>query len=198
MHSKYFRLFSFLVIICSCRDLNHQYEKQFLENYSESKRIFKYELTDHFPSELKMGKMLFVSYPVAANDIGMANFILSQQVDSAEFKNVVQKLERNDYVGRNPKDSTFIILGDTLDYSEKINGIPIPSFISYESDFGINDKYLSKNHRIYVLESKPGKFMDAKYLTSNDKLPKEWKNGYSRGIATNIKGQELIYWLCVW
>jgi hypothetical protein len=173
-------------------------EKRFLENYSNGIMAFPVDLTDHFPNELKAEKKLSVSYPSGVYAIGMASMIFSHQVDSSEFIKVKSKLELNNFQSYKPTDSIFIIVGDTLDYSDKLNGIPIPNFDSYERDFGINSKYLPEYHKIYVIESKSGEYLTDENLSSGKNLPENWKNGFSRGIATNEKENELIYWLCVW
>lgn len=55
---------------------------------------------------------------------------------------------------------------------------------------------LSNDFMIYVLESKSGLYW--KGLKPNKYMPKDWKNGYSKGICINqIKGI-MIYWLIIW
>tara|TARA_R110002167_G_C12412589_1_gene628078 strand:+ start:80 stop:670 length:591 start_codon:yes stop_codon:yes gene_type:complete len=189
----------FIIIgLSSCKDKAYEYEKEFLEKYVDGKRALSYELTDHFPSHLKADKQLSISYPAGAYANGMANMIFSHKVDSTDFNTVTRKLKLSKIKTYQPTDSIFIIIGDSLDYSKKISGIPIPSFQSYERDFGLNSKYLTDNHNLYVLEYKPGQYMDKEYLTSKNKLPEKWKNGFSRGIAINESQRELIYWTCVW
>ena len=194
------KIFFLIVVILfsSCLGENYKYEKHFLKTYVGGKSAISYDLTDHFPNELKAEKKLTIKYPVGAPSYGMANMIFSHQVDSNEFNKVVEKLKFNNTRSYKPTDSIFIIIGDSLDYTNMTNGIPIPSFESYEGDFGINSKYLNEKHKIYVLESKSGEFMKKEFLTRNNKLPTKWKNGFSRGIATNKKQRELIYWTCVW
>ncbi|WP_299782898.1 hypothetical protein [uncultured Formosa sp.] len=169
-----------------------------MENYANGIVAFPTDLTDHFPNELKAERKLSVSYPSGVYAIGMAGMIFSHQVDSLEFNKVERKLKLNNFQGYKPTDSIFIIVGDTLDYSDKKNGIPIPNFDSYERDFGLNSKYLPDYDKVYVVESKQGKYLEDKNLSSGKNLPEKWKNGFSRGIATNEKENELIYWLCVW
>ncbi|WP_460219317.1 hypothetical protein [Psychroserpens sp. MEBiC05023] len=185
-------------LFSSCLNKTNELEKRFLESYANGIGAFPQEMTDHFPSELKAEKKLTVSYPSGVYAIGKASMIFSHQVDSSEFNKVKRKLELNKFQSYKPTDSIFIIVGDTLDYSDKLNGIPLPNFDSYERDFGINSKYLSEYHKIYVLESKSGKYLADENLSSGKNLPEKWKNGFSRGIATNEKEYELIYWLCVW
>ena len=186
------------IIITSCSNSENRQKKDFLERYANGIGEFNRNLTDHFPNTIKNEKQLIVGYPAGTYAIGMAYIIFSHQVDSTELTTIVKKLDLNNIKPYNPNDSLFIIIGDTLDYTKKTNGIPIPSFESYEKDFGLNSKYLTENHRIYVLESKRGGFMNKEYITSNKHLPEKWKNGYSRGIAVNKSENEIIYWLCVW
>ncbi|SFS96648.1 hypothetical protein SAMN04487906_2385 [Zhouia amylolytica] len=193
-----FLIYISLIFITSCVSEEEKRATEYLENYVKAKNEFNYDLTDHFPNILKSNRQLSVGYPAGAYGNGMANIIYSQELDSTEFRNTIKKLSLNKISAYKPTDSLFIIIGDTLDYGKKDYGIPIPSFENYERDFGLNSKYLTENHKIYVLEYKPGKFMEEKYLTSNPNLPEKWKNGFSRGIATDEKGNELIYWLCVW
>jgi len=195
--TKYFQLI-FLFIILSCSNSKKENEKQFLEKYAKGLSEFSPELTDHFPNTLNSFRQFNIAYPAGAYGIGMANLIFSHHVDTTELNTVIRKLNLNKIKAYKPTDSLFIIIGDSLDYTKKINGIPIPSFESYERDFGLNNKYLTENHKIYVLESKSGEFMNKEYLTSNKNLPEKWKNGFSRGIATNENENEIIYWLCVW
>ena len=187
-----------LIIFCSCVNNQNKLEKQFLENYANGIVAFPTDLTDHFPNELKAEKKLSVSYPSGVYAIEMASMVFSHQVDSSEFNKVKNKLELNNFQSYKPTDSIFIIVGDTLDYSDKRNGIPLPNFDSYERDFGMNSKYLPEYHKIYVLESKSGEYLADENLSSGKNLPEKWKNGFSRGIATNEKENELVYWLCVW
>ena len=195
---RIFLTFISLIFFTSCISDEEKRAREYLENYVKAKNEFNYDLTDHFPNTLKSNRQLSVAYPAGAYGKGMANILYSQELDSTEFRNTIKKLRLNKISVYKPTDSLFIIIGDTLDYRKKDYGIPIPSFESYERDFGLNNKYLTENHKIYVLEYKPGKFMEEKYLTSNQNLPEKWKNGFSRGIATNEKVNELIYWLCVW
>jgi len=55
---------------------------------------------------------------------------------------------------------------------------------------------LSKEFKIYVLESKKGKYW--KKLESKKYMPEEWENGYSKGVAINDKKYIIIYWVVIW
>ncbi len=195
---KNYLYFTLLIILTSCMNLKNENERRLLKNYSNGLTEFGNDLVDHFPHEIKEEPQLIINYPAGSYAIGMAGMIFSHHLDSIEFNSILRKLRLNRIVSHVPNDSVFIIIGDTIDYSDKIYGIPIPSFESYERDFGLNDKYLTHNHKIYVLEVKSGEYMEKEFLTSSNNLPVKWQNGFSRGIATNEKEKEVIYWLCVW
>ncbi len=57
---------------------------------------------------------------------------------------------------------------------------------------------LPEDFRIYVLEAKPGKYLEDKYLRDCVCLPKKWKHGFSRGVAMSDKRHVIIYWVTVW
>ena len=78
------------------------------------------------------------------------------------------------------------------------NTLPVPIF---EIDAYHNDKNscgLSDDFKIFVLEAKPGKYLEEKYLHECECMPEKWKHGFSRGIAANDKEHIIIYWLAVW
>lgn len=59
-----------------------------------------------------------------------------------------------------------------------------------------NKSGLSDNFRIYVLGSESGNFREG--LEPLEYMPKEWKNGYSRGVCLNKKLGVIIYWVIIW
>ena len=51
---------------------------------------------------------------------------------------------------------------------------------------------------IYILEAKSGNYFKEFELLPNPQMPKEWENGYSKGIAINSKNKTLIFWGLIW
>ncbi len=182
------------MIFLSCGQ--NQKEDVFLEGIN----VFNPKLTEHFPTTIPVQeeRQFVVGYPAGSYAKGMAYAILSYKTDSIEITNIVLKLQTKKINGLIPNDNEFIIIGDSLDYSKKSNGIPIPSFVVCEKNYGPNSIRLTENFKIYVLESGAGRFMEKRYLTDNNKVSENWKNGFSRGLAINEKEKEIIYWLCVW
>ena len=106
---------------------------------------------------------------------------------------------------RDFRDSIFIT-GMSFNESTKIgkanlnknSKIPIPYF-AYSYDNSPNTfTGLDSSFTIFVLDAKAGVFTDTTYLKINRFLPKKWKHGFSKGIATSEKKGEIIYWITVW
>ncbi|HCW07990.1 MAG TPA: hypothetical protein DGG95_11575 [Cytophagales bacterium] len=168
------------------------------KNYSQVKLEFPHSLTDHFPNEFKTLGQIEAVTPGGAYAYNMAFLCLSLKADSTELIDLEARLKKASAKQFSPSDTSLIIVGDTVDYSKKINGTPIPSFSLYEKDFGLNSVRLDKDFSIYVLESKRGEYMIKENLTTKNKVPDNWKNGFSRGLAINKEKKEVLYWLTMW
>lgn len=145
-----------------------------LNRYMEGIEQFDNDLIDHFPSTVQKRKDFSYVTPAGASSIGMAYMFFSHEVDTTSFEEVLERLLINEIPWYNPRDSTLILVNDTLDYTDMVEGIPIPNFENYEGDFGINRKYLPERFKIYVLESRQGK-----YLKNHADIGKiHWPNQY--------------------
>ncbi len=80
----------------------------------------------------------------------------------------------------------------------KINGVPIPIFQTHQFVDTTIISRLNADFSIYVLEARPGLFLNEDYLSESDYLPKKWAHGFSRGNAINTKENLIIYWTIVW
>ena len=195
MKNRLIIFFCLTIVLTRCGDKR---AKEFLENYSKARAEFPSSLTDHFPLEFKTTGQLNAITPGGAYAYNMAFLCLALRTDSIELAGVSERLKNINARGFNPNDTSLIIVGDTLDYSRKVNGTPIPSFYLYEKDFGLNSMKLDNDFTIYVLESKTGEYMTKENLTTKNKLPTNWKHGFSRGLAINNKKKEILYWLTIW
>jgi hypothetical protein len=75
---------------------------------------------------------------------------------------------------------------------------PIPNFIDVKNPVLKSDIKLNSSYTIFVIESKPGKYFSEYDLKPSPQMPKNWKNGYSKGIAISEKENTVIYWANVW
>lgn len=195
MKSRLIILFSLIILLTQCGDKR---TREFLENYAKTRMEFPLELTDHFPYELKSIGQFSAITPAGAYGHDMAFFCLAIKTDSLDIMDTKTRLKKSNAKEYEPNDSSLIIVGDTVDYSQKIEGTPIPSFYKYEKDFGLNSVRLDNDFKIYVLESKSGEYMGKEELTKDNKFPPNWKNGFSRGLAINEQEKTIIYWLTIW
>lgn len=195
MKSRIILFFSLIILLTQCGDNR---TRKFLEDYANARMEFPLSLTDHFPSEFKSIGQFSAITPAGAYGHDMAFFCLAIKTDSLDITEIKSRLKKANAKEYAPNDSSLIIVGDTVDYSQKTEGIPIPSFYDYEKDFGLNSVRLDNDFKIYVLESKNGEYMNKEDLTKNNKFPPNWKNGFSRGLAINEQEKTIIYWLTIW
>jgi hypothetical protein len=75
---------------------------------------------------------------------------------------------------------------------------PVPNF--WHNDFTTNETEckLPDDFVLYVIDAKQGKYLKEELLTSGWFMPKQWKNGYSKGLAMSRKRNIIIYWLVIW
>jgi hypothetical protein len=52
--------------------------------------------------------------------------------------------------------------------------------------------------QVYVIASESGNFWKGDYKENRPESLKEWRNGYSRGIATSEKQNMIVYWTMIW
>ena len=183
------------LFLTTCRDKE---VRDFLERNAKILVEYPHELTDHFPHEFKARGQFSAVTPAGAYACNIAFLCLRIDLDSLEIQNIKRRLKKVNAKEFSPNDTSLIIVGDTVDYSSKTNGVPIPSFHNYEKDFGLNSVRLDENFVIYVLETRSGEYMNKDELTTDNKFPLNWKNGFSRGLAINEQEKHVLYWLTIW
>jgi len=77
------------------------------------------------------------------------------------------------------------------------NKLPIPNFLDY-LDGKINRSILDSSFVIYVFGAKKGDDFYNEQLLPYAQMPKEWRNGYSKGIAISREKRTVIYWTVIW
>lgn len=167
-------------------------------------------LFNHFPDTLSSG---FISFnPRKESYYRYESYILTY--DYSSEKEQIDSLIRDSVIfyTRYCDDNMIINLTDTMFSKAKCNKYPIPHFDSEDFGLGayrVNKEfsggstsrcifYLPDDLEVYVISSKPGYYFTfGKELVRPEEL-KEWKHGYSRGIATSKKLDEIYYWAIVW
>lgn len=203
---------SFLIFSCNGQSVDSMNKERYIKYKSE----FDTELTNHFPTKL-------TTYPtgiINSKNISkhIVGFILYEyEKDLTEIDSVVNNIEKKAIAKYNFKDSCLLIVNrfETLESLENMENVvindstkinmdcykglyPIPNFIDYDYPNKDNDLKLQENFDIYVLEAKVGNHFKEFELLPNPQMPKNWKNGFSKGIAISREKKTLIYWGIIW
>lgn len=203
---------SFLILSCNGQSRNSKLNAEYIKSKSE----FDSGLTNHFPENLiTFPREIVNSKNISKNDVA---FILYEyNLDTTKMDSVVNNIEKKAIAKYNSKDLCLLIVNrfETLDSEENMEDVvitdstkinqdcykklyPIPNFIDYDYPNKNSDLKLDGNFDIYVLEAKSGNHFKEFELQPNPQMPKEWQNGYSRGIAVSRAKKTLIYWAIIW
>ena len=181
------------------------------QEYENSKKIFPEELISHFPENI--GENYITHTEIVSPEAGIVRLDLTVKFDPADkikelldsavavyrsedtcllVANRFAKREKYGFVDPEDVDTAKI---SRFCYEDKY---PVPDFWQSDHYSDSTECKLKKGFLLYVLDSKPGIYMPAKYLSSDPYLPEKWKHGYSKGIAVNYNDRILIYWVIVW
>jgi hypothetical protein len=177
-----------------------------------SKQISNFDtiIINHFPSKLK-GMYRTAIFNDTQNDITL--IMLLNQYDESDYNKYKDSLTRIAKVKYNPKDSCLLVVNMFTNEKNYFNSfktknkkylkkeclnnkMPIPNF--WAMNFNAqNVTKLPEDFKIYVFGASH-KILDKKYISKNVYMPKNWKHGYSKGVAMNDKTHEIIYWFVLW
>ena len=211
---KLLLLFGFSMLIFSCN--GQSISKKTKEKYIRYKNEFNRELTNQFPNQ----ETSFPNSIVKNKDLSNNNvcFMLYEyKVDRNTIDSLISHIQ-NKYIAKyKSEDKCLLIVNrfDTFESLEKMeatiikdstkinqdcykNLYPIPNFIDYSYPKENNELKLEAGFDIYILEAKSGNYFKEFELLPNPQMPKEWENGYSKGIAINSKNKTLIFWGLIW
>ena len=71
---------------------------------------------------------------------------------------------------------------------------PIPDYLNWR--IGFSD--IPNDLTFYILDYKGGQFLPDSLLTNGGGMPRNLKNGFSKGFALSEKKKKMIFWLIVW
>ncbi|WP_430612273.1 hypothetical protein [Flavobacterium sp. JP2137] len=189
--------------------------KSINNTYTRFKNNFKSVLIEHFPEKITHSESSVSSVTdLRRDDLGLYLYqynVQEKHIDSLEISlfdlgfiekynskdNCVLKVNPFETKGMNLENKKPII--DKNLSIEKLcfeNKLPIPNFV----DFNINsntDFWKDGNFDIYVFGAEKGIFYNGLELVS-EQMPKEWGNGYSKGIAISREQKIVIYWMVIW
>lgn len=215
----------FLIItICICigcsvntnndRSINSKVLKNLNEKFTRNKSFFGKELVNHFPKRITEENITFTEN--FSPELGNLEFILINKIEAAQILELITMLKEKSIAVYNTCDSCLLVVNRfarkdhfydiKLTESDNIlvdqdcySGLfPVPNF--WHNDFTTEetDCRLPIDFKLYVLDAKPGKCFNEKYLSGGKYMPKKWENGYSKGIAISEKRNVIIYWLVIW
>jgi hypothetical protein len=217
MKTKLLTIIIILLFTISCKNEENGKSEIFKKRYKEILRKFPDSLTTHFP--LSDIDETFYSFEADEKYHGFwTKFLIAYDYKNQELDfnlSKYHKIESNylmifDYRDsiqsfENPK-RFFIDRDSELKKQMKQrnlkvkNGLPVLYFGDYfQNELNRNEFGLPEGFEIYLIDTKPGKYLADKYLLNNCScLPQKWKHGYSRGFAVNDEEQSIIYWIVIW
>ncbi len=213
---EYIFLFSISYFILGCFGQSTSNKKKI--DYIKSKSEFDTMFTRHFPISIETERALTVSKTSPENNI-VGYYLYEFGVNVRTLDSLTKMAKSKSIIRYNWKDSCLLIVhpNETIDDFEKEdtlergsvdtiyedstdclkNKLPIPNFIDLQSPnskFGIS---MDSTFNIFVLEAKVGKF--SRYdLAPLKSMPRNWENGFSRGVTISLDKAVVVYWMIIW
>lgn len=198
-----------LLAFCTCNFPNRKPGgvKAKNEKYYTSLNRFSKSMINHFPDKVNEKSHLYESFSPEVGEVGihlMTFFETTPRIDNyiARYKPaedsllVINRFANSKNYGYNILIST----NDSIQIEKEffLGKYPVPNFWSNIYSTDSTTCKLPNDFILYVIEAKPGKFVDNSMLTDGRCMPKKWKNGFSKGIAISEERKIAIYWLVIW
>ncbi len=208
--------------ITSCQNIG--IKKQLEVTYQSGINFFNNKLINHFPVELPDSSG-FSTNVIDQDTLELIGFdanrtVLWKAYSLSEYKAIASGFRDLSSTTYSANDSNLLLIFSYCDVMEidgdiyrdqetperqalvkhnvtMANSLPVPLF-EIDEYKGNTMSGLPKNFKLYVLDAKPGKYIDEKHLQECDCLPEKWKHGYSKGVALSDEKQVVIYWIIVW
>jgi hypothetical protein len=196
-------IIGFMITLHSCSNVKSNYYYQ--SDFERIKKEFPVELLSHFAKNVNGFYKFKSSFPITCARKGRCGvFLITDHVG-----NSIDSLKRASigFVGIDNECNLFVNRCDSL-YLRKLLkdcdslSYPVPDILNII----LNDPYVDNeiknklNNKItlYIIDSKSGISINKDYLSKDNCMPNEWRNGYSRGVAIDDTGSITIYWLEIW
>ncbi len=191
-----------------------------------TKDYLKEGLLVHFPRKIKNNKVSYFSYPAScpptfecSSQFGERCFILDKSDYKLEMKELLidsSQIYKYDNYEVNIIIKMTELRGERFPV-EKCNKwyegkLPIPYFENY--NFGLGDVQetveidgqvycesiytIPSDLQVYVIDAQPGDFWKVSCNEIRPESLREWKHGYSRGIALSDSENIIVYWAMIW
>ena len=211
---------------CKSNEVQHPNEESpFDLGYQETKKFYPDSLVKHFPVRGDSINWRYRTNTVSERNqpraTSFTTYIISRYKDDDSVR--VRKIkEECRYIS--PLDTNIILIfsfyEDTTVYWDKLSirhyttpearrvansnlachdCIPLPML--FDEEYFLDSTTItriSKSFGIYLIDAKPGLFIDKKHLIDHPYVPENWKHGYSRGYAIDESQKIIVYWVTVW
>ena len=211
-----------VVIVLTAACQNVDVKKQIQERYKKSVQFFENDLVNHFPANLPDSCWYSTTVP-KTDTLKMFGFGVDKLFMTyalSQYKSIASDFKNLPSTIYSANDNSLLLVFDYCDVMEiegrtyrdqepperqrlakhnvtMASSLPVPLF-EIDQYKGNTMSGLPEDFKLYVLDAKPGKYIDDKYLQECECLPEKWKHGYSKGVALSDKKQVVIYWVAVW
>ena len=214
------------IIVLGLFGCNGFYVKEHLKHeYAKNLSFFDSSLVSHFPKRLPDIYIFSTNVSLSKIDYkketGFFNFYTDLRIlySNKEYSKIKKMFSSSSKAIYNANSKNLLLIfsySNELEVDGKIytdwesperqklakhnllaTSLPVPLF-EIDEYHGNTLSGLPVDFKIYVLEAKPGKYLDEKYLHECSCLPAKWKHGFSRGVAVSDKRKVVIYWVTVW
>jgi len=194
----------------SCLNMNDpESQAQYIECY----KSFDKELVNHFPSKLPNNKIGYgFSNPEFYSGLGKysdipnhSDIYLTTKISSREKYEELKKKYSDQAKYTNKINSKCFAIIRT--YETKIDNkydttckelFPVPEFAVFEYGDNNEDWVRIENGQIIILDCKSGNYTGIDNIRPNTEMPKEFQNGFSKGLTFNDQKQTIEFWLIIW
>ena len=196
----------YIIILISQVSCLNMVEPKYQAEYIEIYNSFDKELINHFPKKLPNNYIAskLMSPKMISNDFNYIDIYLKIQISSQKKYQIKKNnLIKKANIMKKADDSCLLIikydwkkndLNQDISSCDILFPVPYSAVYNYDRDKGIYKK--QKKNEIAIIDYKPRKLMED--LIIKEKLPKNWKNGYSKGYTFNDNNQTITYWLVIW
>lgn len=211
-----------MVLTVACQNVDIR--KKMQKDYKQSVQFFEKDLVSHFPVELPDSCSFGATVPqkntLKMFGFGVDGMLLWKTYSLSQYKATASQLKDLPNSTYSANDSSLLLVFSYSDEIEivgeiyrdqesperqalathnvsKASSLPVPLF-EIDQYKGNTMSGLTEDFKLFVLDAQPGKYIDDKYLQECECIPKQWKHGYSKGVAFSDEKQVVIYWVIVW
>jgi hypothetical protein len=212
-------LFISMLFCLACNSYNNksiesQVNSDLNKKYSSAKDFFGKEKVSHFPNKIDENNITFSES--LSPELGNLELIVINKMSSNYTATYLKNIENSSIGIYRANDTCLLVVNRFASkknyYSVKLTEkdlqlinrdcyaklFPIPNFWHNDFTDSTTNCRLPGDFIVYVIDAKAGKYIDNKYLTDGKFMPRNWKNGYSKGYAISTEKNVIIYWLILW